>query len=473
MSGLFGSLNQSVNALNAQSRGVETAGRNLANVNNPAYARQRVVLADRGTVLTPQGAQSLGVEAKSIQQMRDTLLDRQLTREIGRTSALQAESDANQKAQAALGESISLIDGTGSSSASGNGLAAATSEFFNAFQAFAARPTDLGERQNLVQRADILAERFRVTDERLGQLQADLGVQMQADTDDVNTVLQSIANFNGQIGRLEVNAPGSAVDLRDQRQAAIEKLAAKIGAETTPNATEAGQLDVFVRDGTGTPVVLVSLATVTRPVTFTGTQLTAGVAATPIALGSGSIKGLFTARDGTVQTLRDQLDAFAGQLAASVNSTYNPTALVGGDFFTYPPGSPGATLALSGAVTAVTLKAANGGAAADNTLARAVAALASRSFSTGSGDTIDGTFSQYYSGVVSGFGRTVASTENRLEDQSNIERLVVQQRQGVSGVSMDEEMTDLLKYQRAFQASSKVISTIDSLLDTVVNGLIR
>lgn len=467
MSGLFGSLSQSVNALNAQSRGVETAGRNLANVNNPAYARQRVVLADRGTVLTPQGAQSLGIEAKSIQQMRDTLLDRQLTREIGRTSALQAESDANQKAQAALGESISLIDGKASSAASGNGLAAATSEFFNAFQAFAARPTDLGERQNLVQRADILAERFQVTDERLGQLQADIGGQMQADTDDVNTLLKSIADFNGQIGRFEVNAAGSAVDLRDQRQSAIEKLAGKIGAETMPNAVEAGQLDVFVRDGTGMPIVLVSLATIANPVTYTGTQLTAGTAATPIDLRSGSIKGLFTARDGTVQTLRDQLNAFAGQLADSVNSTY------GASFFTYTPGSPGATIALAGTVNASSLRASNGGAAADNTLARAVAELASRSFSLGAGDTIDGTFGQYYSGVVSGFGRTVASTEDRLEDQSNIERLVVQQRQGVSGVSMDEEMTDLVKYQRAFEASSRVIAIIDSLLDTVVNRLIR
>lgn len=473
MSGLFASLNQSINALNAQSRGVETAGRNLANVNNPAYSRQRVILADRGTVQTPQGAQSLGVEAKAIQQMRDSLLDGQLTREIGRTSSLQAESDANQKAQAALGESISLVDQTGSSTASGSGLAAATSEFFNAFQAFAARPTDLGERQNVVQRADILAERFRVTDERLAQLQDDLGVQMQADTDDANTLLQTIADLNAQIGRLEVNAPNSAVDLRDQRQAAIEKLAAKIGAESAPNATQAGQVDVFVRDSSGTPVVLVSLASVTNPLTYTGTQLTAGTAATPVALASGSIKGLFTARDGTVQTLRTQLDGFAKQLADSVNTAYNPTSIAGGNFFTYTAGSPAATLALSSGVTAVSLKASNGGAAADNTLALAVASLASKSFSVSGGDTIDGTFSQYYSGVVSGFGRTVASTDNRLEDQSNIEQLVLQQRQGVSGVSMDEEMTDLLKYQRAFEASSRVISIIDGLLDTVVNGLIR
>jgi flagellar hook-associated protein 1 len=472
MSGLFSSLNQSINALNAQSRGVETAGRNLANVNNPAYSRQRVLFGDRGTVLTPQGAQSLGLEAKAIQQVRDTLIDRQLTREIGRTATLQAESDANNKAQAALGESINLVNASGSTSASGSGLAAATGDFFNAFQAFAARPTDLGERQNLVQRADVLAERFRVTDSRLAQLQDDLGVQMQADTDDVNGYLTTIADLNGQIGRLEINAPGSAVDLRDQRQAALEKLAGKIGAESAPNATSPGQVDVFVRDASGTPIPLVSLATVPNPITFTGTQLTAGSAATPIALGSGSIKGLFTARDTTVQTLRDQLDAFARQLADSVNTAYNPTNATG-DFFTYTPGASGATLAVFPGLNPVGLKASDGGAAADNTLARAVAALASTSFSTSGGASIDGTFGQYYAGVVSDLGRTVASAENRLEDQTSIQALVLQQRQGVSGVSMDEEMTDLLKYQRAFEASSKVVAIIDELLDVVVNRLIR
>jgi flagellar hook-associated protein 1 FlgK len=472
MSGLFSSLNQSVRALTAQSRGLETAGRNLANVNNADYARQRVIFGDRGTLLTPQGAQSLGIEAKATQQIRDVLVDRQLTREISAKSSLQSQSDAYAKAQAALGESIDRTQTTGDISASGQGLSAVVSEFFNAAQAFAARPTDLGERQNLVQRADILAERFRTTDTRLAQLQSDINAQAATDVDDVNQLLETVATLNGQIGRLEINAAGSAVDLRDQRQAAIEKLAAKIGIETQPSATEAGQIDVFVRDAGGAPVTLVGLAVVTNPVAFDGVQLTAGTAATPIALTSGSIHGLFTARDGAVQTLRDDLDTFAGQLASAVNTAYNPTGATG-NLFSYNPASPAATLALAAGVTPAGLKASDGGAAADNTLATAVAALASRRFTTAGGDALDGTFGQYYSGVVSDFGRTVSGTAGRLEDQSNIEKLVRQQRQSISGVSMDEEMTDLLKYQRAFEASSKVISIIDGLLDVVVNRLIR
>lgn len=472
MSGLFSSLNQSVMALTAQSRGVETAGRNLANVNNPSYSRQRVVFGDRGTVLTPHGAMSLGLEAKSTQQLRDALIDQQLGREIAYTSSLQAQSDAYAKTQTALGETVDRTETADGVSASGQGISTAFSEFFNAFQAFAARPTDLGERQNLVQRTDILAERFRTTDARLDQLQTDIDAQITTDVDDANQLLSTIATLNGQIGRLEINAAGSAVDLRDQRQAAIEKLAGKLAIETQNHPTEAGQLDVFVRDSSGAPISLVSLATVPAPLAYDGTQITAGPSATAVSLSAGSIQGRLTARNGGIQTLRDNLDTFALQLATSVNAAYNPTGATG-DLFAFDPATPAATLRLAPGVTPTTLKASDGGSSADNTLAKAVADLSSRSFSTTAGNFLDGTFGQYYSGVVSDLGRTTAGADARLEDQSNIERLVREQRQSISGVSMDEEMADLLKYQRAFQASSKVISIIDNLLDTVVNGLVR
>jgi flagellar hook-associated protein 1 len=470
MSGLVSSLSQAVRSLNAQSRGVETAGRNLANVNNADYARQRVIFGDRGTILTPQGAQSLGIEAKAVQQVRDVLLDRQLAREIARRSSLAAEQNAYAKAQAALGESIDRTQSADASAASGQGLSVVVTEFFNAFQAFAARPTDLGERQNLLQRADMLAERFRLTDSRIAQLQDDLGAQVLADVEDANRLLSVIADLNGQIGRFEITAPGSAADLRDQRQAALEKLAAKIGAESAPHATEPGQLDVFVRDSSGSPVLLVSLATVPAALTSDGTQLLAG--GTPLVLSGGSVLGHFTARDGAIQTLRDQVNVFAAQLATSVNQAYNPTGTTG-DFFSFDPAAPAASLRVASGLTPSNLKASDGGAAADNTLALAVSQLTGRHFSTAGGDLIDGTFGQFYGGVVSGFGRTVAGAEGRLRDQDGIEELVRLQRQAVSGVSLDEEMTDLMKYQRAFQASSRVINVIDELLDVVVNRLIR
>ena len=465
MSGLFGSLNQSVSALTAHSRGIETAGRNLSNVNNPNYARQRVMFGDRGTVLTPLGAMSLGIEAKSIQQIRDTLMDSQVVREVGLTASASAAYDAFAKAQAALGETIDRSAETDGSTIS-QGLDVAISDFFNGFQSLASQPTDLGTRQTLVQRSAILAERFRLTDQRLAQVQADLTTEVTGDVEEINGLLETIAELNGQIGRFEVNDPGSAVDLRDQRQAKLEELAGRIAIETSASAGAPGQIDVFVRDTNGDPVTLVSLATASS-VTFDGDNLFSG--GTQIALAGGSTHGALSAREGALQDVRDRLDALAHQLVVSVNDAYNPSGTTG-DFFA-GGGLTAGTIALEAGLTASTIKASDGGAAGDNTIAAAVAGLASTSFSVGGGDQIDGTFAQYYSGVVSDFGQAVSGAESRFEDQTTIQTLIRRQRDSVSGVSLDEEMADLLKFQRAFQASSRVFSVIDELLDTVVNRL--
>jgi flagellar hook-associated protein 1 len=470
MSGLFGALSNGIKALNAQSRAVETAGRNLANVNNPDYARQRINYGDRGTVKTPLGAQSLGIEAKQIQQMRDFLLDRQVVREVSLKSSYDTQQSAYQKAQAGLGQSIDRAGETASSGASGSGsgIAESLSDFFNAFQSFASRPTDPGEKQTLIQKTGVLTDRIRITDSRLSEVQSDLTYQAANDVADANLLLSSIAELNAQIGRFEINAAGTAVDLRDQRQAQLEDLAKLISFETQPDPAGSGQINIFARDGTGNPVPLVTLATVNGPISISGSTVSGGSPSTALALTGGSIQGAITARDTGVQDLRDGLDALASQLVTSVNAAYSPS---GGNFFA-PAGLTAGTLALASGVNATTLKATTPtGAAGDNDIALAVANLANTTFSITGGDDIDGSFSQHYATTVANFGQTLSTTNSRLNEQTTIETLVRGQRDGVSGVSLDEEMSDLMKYQRSFQASSRVIQVIDDLLDTIVNRL--
>ncbi len=170
-----------------------------------------------------------------------------------------------------------------------------------------------------------------------------------------------------------------------------------------------------------------------------------------------------------MQALRDSLDQLANQLVTSVNAVYNPTGTTG-NFFD-PSGTTAGTISLAAGLTAANLKASDGGAAGDNTIALGVAQLANQQFSTAGGDQIDGTFSGFYANSVSGFGQTLAGVNAQVTDQNNIQTLVTNQRDAVSGVSLDEEMADLLKYQRSFQASSQVFQTVDNLIDEVVNHL--
>lgn len=469
MAGLFAALGDTVKALTAHSLTIETTGRNLSNVNNPNYARQRVNLGDRGSVQTSIGAQSLGLEARSLQQLRDVLLDRQVVREISLRSAYESEQAGYQNAQAGLGQAIDRAGEANSSGSngSGTGISETLTSFFNSFQSLAARPTDPGERQNLFQEAQILTDRIGLTDTRLAQVQTDLTARVTSDVGDANRMLANIANLNVEIGRFEIAVPGGAVDLRDQRQAQLEELAKKINFESQLDPTNSSQIQVFVRDGSGNPVILVNKANVTGPFTVTGAVIQAGSPATTLSATGGSIVGAIKARDGGVKTLRDNLDLMAKQLVTSVNAAYNPLGTTG-NFFD-PANLTAGTISVASTLTATNIKASDGGAAGDNTIALAVAGLAEKSFSTGAGDSVTGTFAQHYASTVSSFGQSLATANLHVSEQTNISNLVRNQRDSVSGVSLDEEMTNMMKFQRAFQASSRVVQTINELLENVIN----
>jgi flagellar hook-associated protein 1 len=470
MSGLFGVLNSSVKALSAQSFAVETASRNLANVNNPNYARQRVVLGDRGTVQTSLGAQSLGLEALGIEQLRDQLLDSQVTREVAMRSFYEAQQMGYKNAEAGLGEQIDRTGETDTSggSSDGVGISAALTTFFNSFQSFAASPTDPGERETLIQQAGVLVDRMHNADSRLAQVQSDLSSQISTDIDDANTLITQISDLNDQIGRMEINRPGSAVDLRDQRQAKLEALSKKIAIETQNDPAASGRIQIFVRDASNAPVVLLDYSAPRGPLSISGSTVSGGTPSTAISLGGGSIKGSLSARDTGIANLRTDLNSLAQQLVTSVNGAYSPS---GANFFA-TGGTTAGTIALNSGLSASTLKSTiPAGAAGDNDIALAVAALASRVFATSGGNAINGTFTQHYSRSVSSFGQTLATSTANVKQQTTVEAMVRNQRDSISGVSLDEEMADLLKYQRSFQAASKVVAVIDELLDTVVNRM--
>jgi flagellar hook-associated protein 1 FlgK len=467
--GLTATLYASVNALAAHSKAIETAGKNLANVDNANYARQRVIYSQAVTV-SASGSQPLGLQA-NVEQVRDGLLDKQVLREVARSANFAGQQAAYQRAQSALGESISSSSASATANSTTNtGVSAALDDFFNAFQTFAANPTSTAQRQALLQTAATLTDRLQSVDQDLAQVQTDLNTQIASDVTAVNTLLQQVADLNQKIGQVEINAPGAASDLRDQRQTVLEQLAGKLNFDTTEAAD--GQIQVTAKDGSNANVVMVNASTVVGPLTFTGTVFQAGATPTTLALTGGRLQGALTARNGAVKDLRDNLTALASQLVTSVNGAYNPLNTTGENFFN-SSGSTAGTIALDGALTATNLKASNGGAASDNTIALSVAGLVSTVWSTGAGADIDGTFGNFLSNSVGQIGQALATTNTKITNQSTVENLVRSQRDSISGVSLDEEMADLVKYQRAFQASSRVFSTVDQLLDLVVNQMGR
>lgn len=472
MSGLFGSLTSGVQAINAQASALELAGKNLANVNNPNYSRQKVVFGDRGTVLTPQGPQSLGLEAVGVTHLRDKLMDEQLIREISASADLTSLTNSLQQAEAALGEKVDRTnDGSDlGASSSGSGLGDALNSFFAEFHTVANHPTNVSGRRSLIAQAEILSDRFNLVDGRLEALQDGLSGAVIDETSAANDILSSIAKLNLQIGRAEVGHPGAAVDLRDQRQALLEKLGGYISFDSEVSSTDASQLDIVTQDAQGNDITLVSLGVVSNELSVVDGVPSAGDPAVALDLKGGSIKGKIDARDGAIQELRDSLDITARQLVTAVNGIYNPDGTAGLDFFD-PAGLSAGTITVASELSAATMRTSSTGSTGGNDILLELGQLFDHSFSVADGDLFEGSLNQYYSTTVATFGQAVAGAEDRLSDQENIEELVRGQRDSVSGVSLDEEMVDLMRYQRAFQASARVVQIVDELLDVIVNRL--
>jgi flagellar hook-associated protein 1 FlgK len=473
MAGILANLLSGSRAMSAQSKGAEVAGKNLANLNNTSYSRERIDIQSTAMVQTGFGTESSGVQASGAQQLRDKFLDAAVLRENSDTGSAQALNDALTRAQTALGERLdrttdtsAVTDTAGAGSA---GIQSALSDFFTSFQSLAANPSDPSARQAVLQNANTLATRLNAADSRLAQVQTDTTAQISDDVKTVNGVLQSIATLNAQIAAAENGVTGQAPELRDQRQAKLEELAGYVNFTVSPDtAASGGTMQISVQDSSGNPVPLVQGGNVVGNVAFDGTNFTTGAPPTNLGLTSGSLEANLAVRTGPIQGVRDQLASLATQLTQAVNTAYNPSGATG-NFFATPPAS--GLLAVDPSVTVANLKATDTGTSGGNELALAVAGVSTKAFATSGGDAIDGTASGFFSTVVSGLGGQVSSSNVNLENQQLLQSAVTDQRDSVSGVSLDEETTDLLRYQRAFQASARFVTIMDDLLNTVVNQL--
>ncbi len=475
MSGLYSTLYSNTNALRAHSAALDIVGRNMANVNNTAYARQRVVYGDKGSVNTPLGVQSLGVEPVAIQQMRDRLLDGQITEETSNTQFLESQLTYLEQAQTALSQGTfsktTSVDTISSNTDLPSGIAASIDAFFSAWQGFATQPTDPVNKQQLIATTDDLINKIRLADSRLADISLDTPVvantltgQMDEDVTQVNSILANLADLNRQIGRAEIINPGSAVDLRDQRQSKLEELAKYMDFTTVQQ--DAGQIGIQVGT-TGAPALLLDRAVVTGSLARNADQYewttTAPASTSQLTLSAGSLAG-YQKVGATVDSYRNRLDGFVQALVTQVNDAYdNNGANANGDFFT-GTGTTAATIART--ATATNVQAGDvGGPSGANQRALAVAAVANNTA------FLDGTPSQTFTRIVTTVGQDVSTTESRKEDQQALSDLLTAQRESYGGVSLDEETADMLRYQRAYQASAKIMSVIDELLTDIINTI--
>lgn len=480
MGNLFGVLGISSRALAVTQSGIRTTGHNIANVNNPAYSRQRPVLEAARPLETGEGLLGSGVEQHTVQRIADDFVQRRLLAEHSSLGSTDAQAQALAQIEEVFNEQTS------------DGLAASLSRLYSAFADLAAStsPGQTAEREAVRGSALSLIDTVHRMDGRLREMQRAADRSIRTLLGDVNGLAERIAELNAQIVQQEVSAPAN--DLRDRRDQIVRQLAEEIDVHTFED--ESGALTVLVAGG-ATLVSgddansLAAAADTASPFdpTFARILLDDGTAAADVTgeIGGGELGGLLRVRDTALPSAIRSLDTVAYNLAEQVNAVHQAgVGLDGssGDFFQAPASVEDAArgLALSANVqgSAEAIAAGLTTDPSDNRNALALAGLRdarSALFLPGdppgpaSGPTR--TLLEHVSAVVSDVGlqsRTLA--DSRAQRVRTLE-LAQTRRDEISGVSLDEEVTNLMRLEAAFQANARVVSTVDRLLEEVVSLL--
>jgi flagellar hook-associated protein 1 FlgK len=453
-------------SLQTQMTAVEVAGQNLANVNTTGYSRQRVEIQTSTDLATGVGQEGTGASAVAIQQIVNSMLNSQIQSQQSVSGYWNAQQSALQSVETNLDEFLNGTGSTDSTSSStdnttSTGLSAQLSDLFSAFSSLAASPTSLTARQAVVNQAQSLTSTFNQISTQLSQMQSSLNSSVSTGVSSANELLSNIADLNKQISYAQFSG-GTANDLLDAREQDLENLSQLTNITTSTETS--GAMDVSIGGQTlvSGSQVLDTLQTYDAGSGNLLVQTATGGVALPLT--GGSIQGTIDARDGTLATLQGSLDTLASSLVTQVNTIYRGgyslTGTTGADFFN---GADAATITVNASlVSNPSLVQASGSATAtgDNSVALSLAKLAD---TTQSGLN-DENFGDYYDQTVASLGNASSTANTEATDQSSVATMLATQRSSVNGVNVDEEMTNLMGFQRAYEASAQLVTTINTLM---------
>ncbi len=463
MLGLFGSLDMAARSLSVQQEEMAISGQNVSNANNASYAEEQLVTSQSTPLYTTIGYEGTGIQMTDITSSRNPLIDSQIQAETSVTGSLNLQQSSLQNAEAYLNETITSSSSS-SAANSPNGLAAGLSNLFDSFQSLSANPSDTSLRQTTISAAQQMASQFNQVSSQLSTVQQGLNTSIQNDVASANQNLSAIATLNSQIVAAQAAGTG-APQLVDEREQALESLAGFANISTTTQAN--GAVDVSIG---GHAMVTGGTAADSLQTYADGNgnlQVQSAATGAAITLTGGSIEGAFTSRDGALASLQGGLNTLASQLITQVNTVYSAGydlhGNTGQNFFT---GSSAANIGVNSSVAndpSQFQAAGTAGATGDNTVALSLAELGSQNIS-GLGNL---TFSGSYANTVSNLGAAISTVNDKLNSSQAVTQMLTTARASPSGVSVDQEMPNLLQYQKAYAASAEVITTLNEMMQTL------
>lgn len=458
---LFSLMGIARDAMMAQSAGVELTGQNINNVNTPGYVRRNALLQNRAV----RGGPGMGVAFMGAQRSFDRFAFGRVVIEAGKYGAANARSNH-------LATLESIVVGT-ERTALGDKVA----EFLASFKDLTVKADDQTARTVLLHQAAEIADNFRSTSADLSTVESDILGQAQGVAEEVNSILVQIAKLNESITASRGAAPGADASLRDERDALIRQVGDRIGVKAVEDNTGAvtlissGTVLVDARYATSLAVDIDASGKMRVQATRAG----GSVVDISNGIESGSLGGLLEAHDSDVASVKLSLDQYAFDFANAVNAIHTTgVGLDGGtgrNFFTAPVAVQGAAYgltvdaAIAGQPDRIGAASAAGDLPGGSDIALQLANLATQSIGA------KGTPAETFASLVAEVGVLKSSADNertfRQGTMNNADLL----RESTSGVSLDEEMVNLTKFQRAFDASMRVLQTADELLAGLIRDL--
>ena len=458
MAGLFQALEIGKRAMLTHQYSLQTIGHNIANVDTPGYTRQRVRISATYPEDSMKGPIGTGVTVQDIEQIRDLFLGqqyREANKSLGQwtykeKTLSQIESLFNEPQENALGDQLN--------------------NFWDSWSELSTNSDSTNNRSMILAQANLLVTGFHQLSRQLSELRQSIDQDLQNVTSEINGLTNQISELNALIKSSELGS-SKANDLRDARDLLIDELSNIIDVKT-------------VEKGNGEDIVYMgSMVIVDGSDAFqigTKTENIKGKATsrlvwqgTDVELTNlnGQLKGLLESRDQKIPEFLDQLNDLAQSLVQQVNTIhsagYGADGSTGVNFFD-PNFTDAATIRINSEIESdVNRIVASTGPDGDNLVALAISDLRNQRIAADNTMTIN----DFYNSLV---GKLGIDTQEAKSFTNNYELLVAQvdnARQSVQGVSLDEEMTNMIKFQHAYDAAARVITTMDEALDLVINGM--
>jgi flagellar hook-associated protein 1 len=449
--GLNGSLTIASEALDAQYAGLAVTNNNIANANTSGYSRQVVSLSSVAAVQNGASVDE-GVSYDGFTSVRDTVLNLTINSKTSDQGSLTAQG-------AALTQVNSAFSGTSS------GIGAAMSTLFSDISALSTNPSDPSARQAVLTDAGQLADAFHQGASALSDASTSADRQVTSTVGQINQLTQQIASLNGQLAAITSNSQDGGA-LEDQRDQLTTQLAQLVGVSSTQTGS-----NPTLTTTNGSPLVIGSTAyplQVTTTANGTAHVLDAQGNDITNALTGGTLGGAITVRDSTLPGLSQQLDTLASQFATAMNEAqacgYDATGATGGPIFSLPTTATGAAAGINVAFSNGSgIAASSEGSSGSSGNLQAFLAVQTNALPSGDIPT------DSYASLVGNIGAAGSQVNANLAATTSALQQLTTQQASTSSVSIDEETTNLIRYQQAYTAAAKVVSTVNDLYTVLMN----